>query len=123
MSKIKGKDTLLERKVRKELFSKGIRYRLGYPIEGKPDLTLPSKKIAIFINGCFWHQHKHCKLASMPKSNTDFWRDKLIKNIERDIKVKSSLETDNWEVLYVWECDIEKRFDDTISDLLRKIRQ
>lgn len=119
MSRIKGKDTSLEKKLRKVLFTQGIKYRLNYPLFGKPDITIPSKKIAIFVNGCFWHQHENCQLSCMPKTNVDFWKTKLLKNVERDKEVKLKLESDSWKVIKVWECKIENDFE-RISKLLIK---
>jgi DNA mismatch endonuclease, patch repair protein len=80
MSKIKGKDTLPEVVFRKKLYSMSIRYRLNHKLPGKPDLVIPSKRTVIFIHGCFWHQHKNCRLAYIPKSNIDFWQNKFEKN-------------------------------------------
>lgn len=116
MSKIKGKNTLLEQKVRKELYRLGYRYRLNVSkLPGKPDLVLNKYKVAIFVNGCFWHHHKDCRLAVVPKSNVEFWEEKLNKNIERDKRKSEELALLGYEVLTLWECEIENNFEETIS--------
>ena len=107
MSRIKGKDTKPEVKVRKYLFSKGFRFRKNdnrYP--GKPDIVLPKYKTVIFVNGCFWHMHKNCKYFVWPKSNSEFWRQKLEKNVENDIAHYRQLREMEWNVITVWECEI-----------------
>ena len=87
MSRIAGKDTKPEELVRKYLFSKGFRYRKNVrKLPGTPDLVLPKYRTVIFVNGCFWHQHPGCKNATMPKSNTEFWKEKLGKNVTNDSK-------------------------------------
>lgn len=111
MSKIRGHNTKIEVNFRKALYKMGMHYRLNYKIIGKPDLVIESKKIAIFINGCFWHQHRGCKLATMPKSNLIFWQEKLSKNILRDQTVKEKLTEKGWNVITIWECEIEKNLD------------
>ncbi len=121
MSKIKSKNTRLELRLRSYLYKHGMRYRLNYPLFGKPDLVFPSKKAVVFINGCFWHQHSNCNLAYMPKSNISFWRNKLSKNTERDRTVLERLYKEGWKVFKVWECDIENRFEKTVSLLTKEI--
>lgn len=105
MSRIKSKNTKPELILRKYLYGLGKRYRLHYPLPGKPDITFPSKKIAVFVNGCFWHGHG-CKVDHLPKSNTKFWTEKIIKNKERDFKVKNKLKKLGWKVIVVWECEL-----------------
>lgn len=105
MSRIKAKDTKPELAVRKALTQLGFRYRLHVSkLPGKPDMVIAKKKLIIFINGCFWHQHKGCKLQSMPKSNPAYWRKKLDSNVARqneDIKILRKL---GWKVIIIWEC-------------------
>src|SRR3989344_1575669 len=86
MARIKAKNTKPELLLRKLLFSSGYRYRLHYRLKGKPDIVFPKKKVAIFVNGCFWHGHG-CKVDHISKSNTDFWIQKIDKNRNRDIEV------------------------------------
>lgn len=108
MSRIKGKDTTPEKKVRSILHKNGYRFRLNRKdLPGKPDLVLPKYNLVIFVHGCFWHRHKDCPDAKLPKSNTDFWTTKLNKNVERDKKVRSSLEKLGWKVHVIWECDLK----------------
>lgn len=108
MSKIKGKDTVPEIFVRRALHAKGFRYRLGgCNLPGRPDLVFPSRKIAVFVHGCFWHRH-HCLYFKWPASNTEFWRSKLNKNAERDERNYRDLEGLGWEVLVIWECELRE---------------
>lgn len=124
MRKIKGKDTKPEILVRKYLFSKGYRFRKNdkrYP--GKPDLILPKYKTAIFINGCFWHQHPGCRYAYMPKSRTEFWKAKFERNCENDQMHYSELEKMGWKVIVIWECRLAKKiFDEEMLNLENKIK-
>ncbi len=122
MSRIKSKDTTLELRVRKKLFSMGFRYRINYPITGKPDIVFPGIKTAIFINGCFWHQHRQCKLSNMPKTNTEFWSNKLAGNVKRDSKVNNELKKKGWRVITLWECRLEKDADREVLSLINKIK-
>ncbi len=125
MSMIHGKDTKPEVKVRKYLFSKGYRFRKNDKrYAGKPDIVLPKYKTIVFVNGCFWHGHENCKLYVPPKSNAEFWQNKIRRNIERDNHNYQELESDGWNVVVVWECQLKKdRFDETMNDLERRISQ
>lgn len=106
MSRIKDRDTKPELIVRKELYSRGYRYRLKYKLEGKPDIVFPKKKVAVFVHGCFWHQHG-CKDTYRPKSRQEFWNQKLDRNIQRDKEVIEKLEKDGWKVVVIWECEVK----------------
>lgn len=108
MSKIKNRNTKPEVMVRKFLFDRGYRYRIKNDLFGKPDLVINGKKLAVFIDGCFWHQHNNCKLSYMPKTNTDFWNQKLLRNKKRDKAVNEKLSSDGWRIMRLWECDIER---------------
>ncbi|MDD2875681.1 MAG: very short patch repair endonuclease [Acidiphilium sp.] len=108
MSRIRGRDTKPEIRVRRALHAAGLRYRLhAKDLPGKPDLVFRGRRIALFVHGCFWHQHPDpdCKLSRMPKSKLDFWRPKLEGNRLRDEKTRSALETNGWTVVEVWECE------------------
>ena len=109
MSTIKAKNTKPEVALRKALWHNGIKgYRLHWKkVPGKPDIAFPGKKIAIFVNGCFWHRCPLCN-PSFPKSNIEFWQNKFDKNIERDKKKRDELESLGWCVLTIWECEIKK---------------
>ena len=94
MSQIKSKDTKPEEIVRKYLFKQGFRYRKNDKrLPGKPDIVLPKYKTVIFVNGCFWHEHEGCRYFVWPKSNTEFWKDKISKTVERDKRKKWNFST------------------------------
>ncbi|WP_430886140.1 very short patch repair endonuclease [Fusibacter sp. JL216-2] len=122
MSRIRSKNTKPEERVRKYLFSKGLRYRKNdkrYP--GKPDIVLPKYQTVVLVNGCFWHMHEGCKYSSMPKSNTEYWKKKLVNNKDRDERVISELESLGFTVLVVWECEIKEDFDEAMINFIRKL--
>ena len=123
MSRIRSKDSTPEILVRSYLFSKGLRFRKNdkrYP--GSPDVVLPKYKTIVFVHGCFWHLHKGCKYATMPKSNVDFWKKKLYTNRERDNRNQKELESMGWKVLTVWECELKKdKREQTLEDLYNQI--
>ena len=107
MSRIRSKDTTPEKTVRSLLHKMGYRFRLHRKdLPGKPDIVLPKYKTVIFVHGCFWHRHENCKYASIPKTNTEFWLDKLNKNVERDKKNQAELKKLGWKVIVIWECEI-----------------
>ena len=108
MAAVKGKNTKPEVAIRKLLHEQGYRFRLHRKdLPGKPDIVLPKYKIAIFINGCFWHQHEGCKHAAIPATNREFWETKLQGNKERDQRIHAALESQGWRVLTLWECEIK----------------
>lgn len=109
MAAIRGKDTKPELYIRKLLFSKGYRYRIGSSaVEGHPDIYLSKYKTAVFIHGCFWHRHIGCKYAYMPKSRIEFWTKKFKANIQRDKTVRLLLEQSRIKNLIIWECTIKQ---------------
>lgn len=110
MAAIKGKDTKPEMIVRKYLFSRGLRFRVQVrKLPGKPDIVLPKYKTAIFVNGCFWHGHEGCKYFRLPKSNVEFWKEKIERNIERDKESMQALFDLGWKVVRVWECELRNK--------------
>ena len=122
MSRIRGKDTKIEVKVRQYLFSQGFRYRKNVTdMPGKPDIVLPRYRTVIFIHGCYWHRHEGCKNCSIPGTNQEFWLQKFQKNVENDLKHKTQLETAGWKVLILWECQIEKDFDSLMEKLVKEL--
>ena len=122
MSRIRGKDTQVEVKVRKYLFSKGFRYRKNVTdLPGKPDIVLPKYKTVVFIHGCFWHRHPGCKYSYTPKSNIEFWEKKFSANVKNDDIKKKQLEDDGWRVIVLWECDVERRFEQTMEKLVSEL--
>lgn len=111
MSRIRSKNTTPELKLRKLLYSQGYRYRIYYPLKGKPDIVFPKKKIAVFVNGCFWHGHG-CKVDHVSKSNSAYWTSKITKNKERDKEVNEFLTKEDWKVITVWECEVKEWVND-----------
>jgi DNA mismatch endonuclease (patch repair protein) len=122
MSGIRGKNTKPELAIRRGLFQRGLRYRLhvsGLP--GKPDLVFPKYRAVIFVHGCFWHGHG-CKLFKWPATNTDFWRNKIESNMERDKKSIELLQQSGWRVLVIWECITRNRDPGEVNLLLDQIK-
>lgn len=106
MALIRGRDTKPEMRVRKALHATGLRYRLhDRRLPGAPDLVFPSRRIALFVHGCFWHQHPGCTAARMPKSRLDFWEPKLAGNVARDARHMVELKAAGWTPLVIWECE------------------
>jgi len=109
MSRICSKNTSPEITVRKELYGLGLRYRLhDKKLPGKPDIVIKGAKVAVFVNGCFWHQHKGCKRRSIPKSNLDYWEGKLKSNVEKQKKDVKKLRKNGWNIFIIWECETKK---------------
>ena len=109
MSQIRSKNTVPEKEVRKYLTSIGFKYRLNVKkIPGSPDISNISKKIVIFVNGCFWHRH-NCKKASVPKTNKEFWQKKFQDNVLRDKKNYKKLNKMGLNVFVIWECEIKNK--------------
>ena len=124
MSRIKGKNTKPEEIVRKYLFSQGFRYRKNDKrLPGKPDIVLPKYKTVVFVNGCFWHKHEGCKYFVWPKTNVEFWKQKIDSNIVRDKKQYEELRNDGWYIIIVWECELKKKQkSETLERLADKIK-
>ena len=123
MSRIRGRDTKPEMRVRHALHAAGFRYRLhARDLPGKPDIVFRSRRIALFVHGCFWHQHPdiNCKLSRMPKSKLDFWRPKLEGNRLRDEKNRFELESRGWTVFEIWECETKP---DQLQRLIAKLQR
>lgn len=107
MGLIRSRDTTVELAVRRIVHALGFRYRLHRAdLPGTPDMVLPSRRAAIFVHGCFWHRHAGCRLARLPKSNLDFWLQKLDSNRRRDIRNRRRLRRAGWHSLVVWECEL-----------------
>lgn len=108
MTKITSKNTKPELLVRRVLTEKGIRYRLHVKkLPGKPDIVISKLESAIFINGCFWHQHKNCKRSVMPKTNKSYWKPKLERNMQKQKEDIKQLKNDGWKVNVLWECELK----------------
>lgn len=107
MAAVKGKDTKPELIVRKYLFSRGLRFRVQVrKLPGTPDIVLPKFKTVIFVDGCFWHGHEGCKYFRLPKSNVEFWKEKIERNVSRDARNEAELKVLGWRIIRVWECEI-----------------
>jgi len=124
MSCIKNKNTKPEDIVAKYLFSQGFRYRRNVKkLPGTPDIVLKKYNTVIFVNGCFWHMHEGCDYFVWPKDNAEFWRDKLLRNKERDTQKIGQLKTLGWKVITVWECQLKhKNLEITMERLIAIIR-
>jgi DNA mismatch endonuclease (patch repair protein) len=105
MSRIRGHDTRPEIDLRRYLHAVGLRYRLRCSaLPGRPDIVFPSKRVVIFVHGCFWHRHPGCRFAATPKTHVEFWRRKFEANVARDARVESLLATMGWTCITCWEC-------------------
>ena len=115
----KGKGTkpeLIVRQMLRELGHPG--YRLNWKkAPGHPDIAYPGRKVAIFVNGCFWHHCPVCNLP-LPKSHADFWREKIERNVQRDERKNRELADAGWTVVTIWECEIKKKDKEVIEKLL-----
>ena len=118
MSRIRSKETQPEKKLRSILHKAGYRFRKNVKeLPGTPDIVLPKYKTVIFVHGCFWHQHNNCSKAAKPKTNTQYWEKKLLRNTERDKKNKEELIEKGWNVLEVWECEINQDINGVLAKL------
>ena len=117
MSRIRGRDTRPELYVRKALWREGFRYRLNVrQLPGTPDLVFARYRVALFVHGCFWHQHG-CPRTSRPSSNQDYWERKLSRNTARDAQSQAKLEKMGWTVFTIWECNLQEGTDETLRFL------
>jgi DNA mismatch endonuclease (patch repair protein) len=106
MRNIRSRNTAPELVLRRLLSKLGYRYRLhSRDLVGRPDVVFPGRRKAIFVHGCFWHQHSGCREGRMPASRLEYWEPKLRKNQERDVANRIQLEARGWKVLVVWECE------------------
>jgi DNA mismatch endonuclease (patch repair protein) len=120
MSKIRGRDTKVEVVLRKAVWGNGLRYRLHAKLPGTPDLVFPRSKVALFIDGCFWHG---CPTHGVrPRTNRAFWAAKLKKNLERDERTSQQLRVMGWKVVRCWEHDVEQRLDRLIVRIGEAVR-
>lgn len=123
MKSNKRKDTKPELMVRKALREAGYPgYRLQWKIPGRPDICYPGRRIAIFVNGCFWHRCPYCH-PSVPKHNHEFWIDKFEKNVERDEKNYEFLKENGWIVIVIWECEVKQNLSEAISRIVSEIEK
>ena len=119
MARIGRRDTKPELIVRRMLHAMGCRFRLQRrDLPGTPDIVLPSRRIALFVHGCYWHRHDGCRRASVPKTRTMFWTDKFDRNVARDRRVEGDLRDLGWRPVVVWECETRDR--DRLAGRLRE---
>ena len=108
MQAVKSYDTAPEMIVRRLLHAEGYRYQLHLKsLPGCPDIVFPSRRRALFINGCFWHGHTCSRGSRVPKANRQYWEKKIARNRERDSRSLKELQTLGWRVLTLWECEIK----------------
>lgn len=119
MSRIRSTENRPEREIRSQLHRFGFRFRKNYRrLAGSPDIVLPRYQAVIFVNGCFWHAHRNCSKFRLPRTNTEFWRNKLERNRRRDRETVEKLLAEGWRVAVVWECSITgRRRADKISNV------
>jgi DNA mismatch endonuclease (patch repair protein) len=116
MSRIRAKNTSIEKSLGKALWSAGIRYRKHFEIDGTPDFAIPKYKIAIFCDSSFWHGYKNMKTKIHSfKTNEEFWRNKIESNIGRDEKVNAELERQGWAVLRFWDFQIKENLNSCVD--------
>ena len=124
MARVKNKNTKPEIYLRKLLWHRGFRYRINYKqLPGSPDIFIPRYNTTIFVNGCFWHMHENCMYSSIPKTNRDFWEKKLKTNVKRDTENYDELKKLGFNVIVVWQCEINKMKNDEsiLENIINKI--
>lgn len=117
MAAIRRRDTRIERRLRSALWAAGVRgYRVDSPtVMGRPDIVFTRTRVAVFVDGCFWHRCPQC--FQEPKSNTEYWRNKIERNVERDGATNETLIADGWAVVRLWEHEVEK----DLADCVRRV--
>ncbi len=107
MRRIRKHDTKPELLVRRAAHALGFRFRLHRAdLPGSPDLAFPGRRKAVFVHGCFWHQHDGCRFKRQPKSRLDYWLPKLVRNVERDEEVRRQIDALGWDSIVIWECEV-----------------
>ncbi|MCX7299345.1 MAG: very short patch repair endonuclease [Rhodobacterales bacterium] len=123
MAAIKGRDTKPELIVRSGLHQRGLRFRLHRrDLPGRPDLVFPSRRIAVFVHGCFWHAHDNCSYFTLPATEPERWRAKLDGNSARDRRNQAALEALGWRVIIIWECELRNGAAKRLDEVASKIR-
>lgn len=126
MSRVRHEDTDIEIAVRKRLHAKGFRFRKNVRrLPGCPDVVLSKYKTVIFVHGCFWHGHPNCRSASLPKSNREFWENKVQYNQNRDERNFTELKKMGWEVILIWQCELKnkKLTDQKIEEIIHLLKR
>lgn len=128
MSGIRGKNTQPELRLRRLLHAEGFRFRLhDKRLPGKPDIVLPKWKVAIQVQGCFWHRHEGCRFATVPATRPEFWAEKFAANVERDRRNLQKLHEADWRTVVIWECCLREkdisRLVDTLCSWIRSGEQ
>lgn len=124
MSRIRGKNTKPEVKLRSLLHRAGFRFRIhDSRLPGKPDIVLPKYRSVVFVNGCFWHRHEGCKYCTNPSTRKDFWDKKFSDTVQRDRAVKKQLEEAGWDVFVVWECELKNNADEVLRFLIDELQK
>jgi len=119
----KSNDTSPELILRSALWNSGIRgYRKHLRnLPGHPDIAFPCYRLAVFVHGCFWHHCPKCNIA-IPKTNRDYWKEKLFRNAERDKIIFKQLKQSGWQVMRIWECDIHKSIEQCVNQVSQKLK-
>ena len=125
MAAIHSKNTKPELIVRRYLFANGFRFRLNDPrLPGHPDIVMRKYATCIFVNGCFWHGHDGCPAYRIPKTNTEFWQNKISRNKARDSRTIQQLTALGWNCITVWECQLKPALrEDTLASLQQTLLQ
>ncbi|HMO04420.1 MAG TPA: DNA mismatch endonuclease Vsr [Kiritimatiellia bacterium] len=122
MSRIRSSDTKPELIVRSMLHRAGFRFVLHRrDLPGRPDIVLPKYRAVVFVHGCFWHRHKGCKSAAMPKTRKRFWTEKFAGNVLRDKRNSIALRRAGWSVIVVWECDVQRDPNGTLANVIKRL--
>ena len=123
MRAVRSRDTAPEMIVRRFLHAAGLRFRLhDRHLPGVPDLVFPSRRIALFVHGCFWHRHEGCRYTTIPRSNVDFWQLKFAGNVERDARNVAALKETGWRVGIAWECELQRSVAETAETVSAWLR-
>lgn len=120
MSRIRGKNTGPERALRSALWRSGLRFRIHSKIPGTPDIVFPSKRVVVFVDGCFWHRCPSC--YSAPSNNRMYWMEKAKQNVKRDKKVNSELRSKGWLVFRFWEHELAAKPNQCLKQIVRVLR-
>lgn len=121
MGRIRGSDTGPEIALRRRLWTMGLRYRIGHGLPGKPDIVFPRARIAVFVDGCFWHRcPEH---YTPPATNAAFWEAKTTRNVERDREVDCLLTAAGWTLLRYWEHQVRTDADGVAEEIAARVRQ